>query len=81
MKCLQVKKEDIYVRCTVSNNVVGTLDLSIRQLLHGETFPGVSELFSLMKSSNSMVTICSHIIILFAYVVPTGACEKLYFLY
>uniref|UniRef100_A0A1D1Z8Z4 N-alpha-acetyltransferase 50 n=1 Tax=Anthurium amnicola TaxID=1678845 RepID=A0A1D1Z8Z4_9ARAE len=43
LKCLcivTVKKEDPNVRRTVLNSVVGTLDLSIRQLLHGEKFPG-----------------------------------------
>ncbi|MQM21062.1 hypothetical protein Taro_054093 [Colocasia esculenta] len=36
-----VKKEDPNVRRTVLNSVVGTLDISIRQFLHGEKFPGV----------------------------------------
>lgn len=37
----QVKKEEKNVRRTVLNSVVGTLDLSIRQYLQGETYPGV----------------------------------------
>ncbi|KAG9444255.1 hypothetical protein H6P81_015595 [Aristolochia fimbriata] len=43
LKCfclVAVKTEDKNVRRTVLNSVVGTLDLSIRQFLHGETFPG-----------------------------------------
>ncbi|XP_060961443.1 GCN5-related N-acetyltransferase 6, chloroplastic isoform X2 [Cannabis sativa] len=36
----QVKKETKNVKRTVLKSVVGTLDLSIRYLLHGETFPG-----------------------------------------
>ncbi|XP_028124727.1 probable N-acetyltransferase san [Camellia sinensis] len=36
----QVKKEDKNVKCTILKSVVGTLDLSIRYLLPGETFPG-----------------------------------------
>ncbi|CAA7398314.1 unnamed protein product [Spirodela intermedia] len=43
LKCLcivSVKKEDPNIRRTVLNSVVGTLDLSIRLLLHGEKFPG-----------------------------------------
>ncbi|XP_062091153.1 GCN5-related N-acetyltransferase 6, chloroplastic [Humulus lupulus] len=35
-----VKKETKNVKRTVLKSVVGTLDLSIRYLLHGETFPG-----------------------------------------
>ncbi|KAL5707689.1 GCN5-related N-acetyltransferase 6 [Ranunculus cassubicifolius] len=43
LKCsciVTVKKEDKNVKRTVLNSVVGTLDLSIRQFLQGETFPG-----------------------------------------
>ncbi|XP_077241520.1 GCN5-related N-acetyltransferase 6, chloroplastic-like isoform X2 [Tasmannia lanceolata] len=43
LKCfciVAVKKEEKNVRRTVLNSVVGTLDLSIRQFLQGETFPG-----------------------------------------
>ncbi|XP_065851326.1 GCN5-related N-acetyltransferase 6, chloroplastic isoform X1 [Euphorbia lathyris] len=40
-KCLvTVKKDDKNVKRTVLKSVVGTLDLSIRCLLQGETFPG-----------------------------------------
>ncbi|KAK6152012.1 hypothetical protein DH2020_014647 [Rehmannia glutinosa] len=40
-KCIvMVKKEDTNVRRSILKNVVGTLDLSIRYLSHGETFPG-----------------------------------------
>ncbi|XP_021902000.1 uncharacterized protein LOC110817673 isoform X3 [Carica papaya] len=35
-----VKKKERNVKCSVLKSVVGTLDLSIRYLLHGETFPG-----------------------------------------
>ncbi|CAL5425512.1 unnamed protein product [Camellia sinensis] len=38
--CCIVKKEDKNIRRTVINSVVGTLDLSIRQFLSGETYPG-----------------------------------------
>ncbi|GAB2231212.1 hypothetical protein Droror1_Dr00027501 [Drosera rotundifolia] len=44
LKCfclVALKKEDKNVRRTVLNSVVGTLDLSIRQFLQGETYPGV----------------------------------------
>lgn len=37
----QVKKEEKNVKRTILKSVVGTLDLSVRHLLHGETFPGV----------------------------------------
>ncbi|KAI3964931.1 hypothetical protein MKW92_031271 [Papaver armeniacum] len=43
LKCfclVSVKKEDKNVKRTVLKSVVGTLDLSIRQFLPGETFPG-----------------------------------------
>ncbi|XP_059625025.1 GCN5-related N-acetyltransferase 6, chloroplastic-like isoform X2 [Cornus florida] len=43
LKCfcfVAVKKEEKNIRRTVLNSVVGTLDLSIRQFLHGETYPG-----------------------------------------
>ncbi|KZV44444.1 hypothetical protein F511_19345 [Dorcoceras hygrometricum] len=36
---MQVKKEEKTVRRTVLNSIVGTLDLSIRQFVHGETYP------------------------------------------
>ncbi|PON55591.1 FkbH domain containing protein, partial [Trema orientale] len=39
--CIVTKKETKNVKRTVLKSVVGTLDLSIRYLLHGETFPGV----------------------------------------
>lgn len=42
----QVRKDQGNEKCTVLKSVVGTLDLSIRYLLHGETFPGVK--FSLL---------------------------------
>lgn len=35
-----VKKQDQNVKCTVVKSVVGTLDVSIRYLMLGETFPG-----------------------------------------
>ncbi|KMT09733.1 hypothetical protein BVRB_6g131790 isoform A [Beta vulgaris subsp. vulgaris] len=38
--CLVAVKEEKNVRRTVLNSVVGTLDLSIRQFLRGETYPG-----------------------------------------
>ncbi|KAJ6913876.1 hypothetical protein NC651_016204 [Populus alba x Populus x berolinensis] len=37
---IMVRKEDKHVKRTVLKGVVGTLDLSVRCLLHGETFPG-----------------------------------------
>lgn len=37
----QVKKEEINIKRTVIKSMVGTLDLSIRYLLQGETFPAV----------------------------------------
>ncbi|RAL38972.1 unnamed protein product [Cuscuta campestris] len=43
LKCfcfVTVKKEEKNVRRTVLNSVVGTLDLSIRQYVQGETYPG-----------------------------------------
>ncbi|XP_030522348.1 uncharacterized protein LOC115735299 isoform X1 [Rhodamnia argentea] len=43
LKCfcfVTVKKEDKNVRRTVLSSVVGTLDLSIRQYMQGETYPG-----------------------------------------
>ncbi|KNA05852.1 hypothetical protein SOVF_186440 isoform C [Spinacia oleracea] len=43
LKCfclVAVKREDKNARRTVLNSVVGTLDLSIRQFLRGETYPG-----------------------------------------
>ncbi|CAL5354050.1 unnamed protein product [Camellia sinensis] len=46
LKCscfVAVKKEDKNIRRTVINSVVGTLDLSIRQFLSGETYPGIPE--------------------------------------
>ncbi|KAA3486156.1 Cadmium/zinc-transporting ATPase 4-like protein [Gossypium australe] len=40
-KCVvAVCKPDLNVQRTVIKSVVGTLDISIRHLLHGETFPG-----------------------------------------
>lgn len=39
----QVRREDKNVKRTVLKSVVGTLDLSIRFLLQGETFPGVQK--------------------------------------
>ncbi|CAI9106115.1 OLC1v1005183C1 [Oldenlandia corymbosa var. corymbosa] len=43
LKCfcfVAVKKEEKNVRRTVINSVVGTLDLSVRQFVQGETYPG-----------------------------------------
>ncbi|KAH7572061.1 hypothetical protein JRO89_XS04G0195600 [Xanthoceras sorbifolium] len=40
MCIVTVKKEEKNVKRTVLKSVVGTLDLSVRHLLHGETFPG-----------------------------------------
>jgi hypothetical protein len=36
-----VKKEEKHIKRSVIKSVVGTLDLSIRYFLQGETFPGV----------------------------------------
>ncbi|XP_011620425.1 uncharacterized protein LOC18426240 isoform X2 [Amborella trichopoda] len=46
LKCfciVAVKKEEENVRRTVLNSIVGTLDVSIRQFLQGEAFPGIRE--------------------------------------
>ncbi|KAJ8767490.1 hypothetical protein K2173_017534 [Erythroxylum novogranatense] len=48
-----VRKEDRTVKRTVLKSVVGTLDLSIRCLLHGETFPGERVKAPLFCSINS----------------------------
>uniref|UniRef100_A0A0C9S4C9 TSA: Wollemia nobilis Ref_Wollemi_Transcript_14026_2004 transcribed RNA sequence n=1 Tax=Wollemia nobilis TaxID=56998 RepID=A0A0C9S4C9_9CONI len=61
LKCfciVAVKKEDKNKRRTVLNSVVGTLDLSIRQLLQGETFPGEQMRASMYMSSSKPG--CSH---------------------
>nr|KJB65288.1 hypothetical protein B456_010G088100 [Gossypium raimondii] len=42
-----VRKEERNVKRTVLKSVVGTLDFSIRHLLHGESFPGVQCTFFL----------------------------------
>ncbi|KMZ70863.1 Acyl-CoA N-acyltransferases (NAT) superfamily protein [Zostera marina] len=45
-KCIciiTVKKEETNVRRTVLNSVVGTLDISIRQFMQGESIPGLSQ--------------------------------------
>lgn len=47
-----VKKEDKNIKCTVLKSVVGTLDLSIRHLLQGETFPGERVKAPLFCSTN-----------------------------
>ncbi|KAF6163863.1 hypothetical protein GIB67_024718 [Kingdonia uniflora] len=47
-----VKKEDKNVRRTVLNSIVGTLDLSIRQFLQGETFPGELKSFYTVLASH-----------------------------
>ncbi|KAL7151964.1 hypothetical protein ABFS83_04G066900 [Erythranthe nasuta] len=52
-----IKKEDKNVRRTVLNSIVGTLDLSIRQFMQGETFPGeikkVSAVFASQEPFNT----------------------------
>ncbi|XP_017232341.1 GCN5-related N-acetyltransferase 6, chloroplastic [Daucus carota subsp. sativus] len=54
LKCccfVAVKKEDKNVRRTVLNSVVGTMDLSIRQFVQGETYPGeVNRLSAVLAS-------------------------------
>lgn len=55
LKCsciVAVRKEDRNIRRTVLKSVVGTLDLSIRQLLQGENFPGEQVRASMYKSSS-----------------------------
>ncbi|KAF7836809.1 uncharacterized protein G2W53_011668 [Senna tora] len=47
---IMVKKEQKNVKCSVLKSVVGTLDLNIRLLLQGETFPGVLLHFDAFKS-------------------------------
>ncbi|KAB1209497.1 hypothetical protein CJ030_MR6G007271 [Morella rubra] len=51
-----VKKEMRNVKRTVLKSVVGTLDLSIRYLLHGENFPGERVRAPLFCSINRTVT-------------------------
>ncbi|KAL9229465.1 hypothetical protein vseg_004928 [Gypsophila vaccaria] len=54
LKCsclVAVKREEKNIRRTVLNSVVGTLDLSIRQFLQGETYPGE-------KQRSSVVLAC-----------------------
>ncbi|KAL0389263.1 UNVERIFIED_CONTAM: hypothetical protein Scaly_0283400 [Sesamum calycinum] len=46
-----MKKEDRSVRRTVLNSIVGTLDLSIRQFLQGETYPGEIKKLSAVLAS------------------------------
>ncbi|RVW35325.1 hypothetical protein CK203_046436 [Vitis vinifera] len=47
----EVKKEEKNIRRTVLNSVVGTLDLSIRQYIRGETYPGeIKRLSSVLAS-------------------------------
>lgn len=50
--CIVTVKEDKNVKCTVLNNVVGTLDLSIRQFLQGETYPGEQKRNSLICANH-----------------------------
>lgn len=53
LKCsciVAVKKEDPKIKRSVLNSVVGTLDISIRQLMRGESFPGESQ-----RTSNILV--------------------------
>ncbi|KAG8388920.1 hypothetical protein BUALT_Bualt02G0175400 [Buddleja alternifolia] len=45
------KKEDKNVRRTVLNSIVGTLDLSIRQFVQGETYPGEIQRLSAVLAS------------------------------
>ncbi|KAL0419472.1 UNVERIFIED_CONTAM: hypothetical protein Sradi_1360700 [Sesamum radiatum] len=47
----EMKKEDRSVRRTVLNSIVGTLDLSIRQFLQGETYPGEIKKLSAVLAS------------------------------
>ncbi|KAK9670038.1 hypothetical protein RND81_13G172500 [Saponaria officinalis] len=54
LKCfclVAVKREEKNVRRTVLNSVVGTLDLSIRQFLQGETYPGEKKTSSVVLAS------------------------------
>ncbi|XP_047337822.1 N-alpha-acetyltransferase 30-like [Impatiens glandulifera] len=46
-----VKKEEKNIRRTVLNSVVGTLDLSVRQLLQGERYPGEMKRVSAILAS------------------------------
>ena len=43
---MQVKKEVKNVKHTILKSVVGTLDLNVRYLLQGESFPGVRKFSS-----------------------------------
>ncbi|XP_057834215.1 GCN5-related N-acetyltransferase 6, chloroplastic isoform X2 [Cryptomeria japonica] len=61
LKCfciVAVKKEVKIKRRIVLNSIVGTLDLSIRQLLQGETFPGEQAGSSIYMSGSKSG--CSH---------------------
>ncbi|KAK2971924.1 hypothetical protein RJ640_011705, partial [Escallonia rubra] len=54
LKCfcfVAVKKEEKKIRRTVLSSVVGTLDLSIRQFLRGETYPGEVKRLSAVLAS------------------------------
>ncbi|KAF9599349.1 hypothetical protein IFM89_036806 [Coptis chinensis] len=50
--CMVTVKDDKNVKRTVLNSVVGTLDLSIRQFLQGETYPGEHEKYSAVLASH-----------------------------
>ncbi|KAF9614699.1 hypothetical protein IFM89_019827 [Coptis chinensis] len=50
----QIKKEEKNVKRTVIKSIVGTLDLSIRNLLHGERFPGDNDKPPIFSSINRM---------------------------
>lgn len=47
----QVRKEQKNVKRTILKSVVGTLDLSVRYLLIGETFPGVCHILLGLNAS------------------------------
>ncbi|KAH9612009.1 hypothetical protein KSS87_004024 [Heliosperma pusillum] len=62
-----VKREDKNARRTVLNSVVGTLDLSIRQFLQGETYPGE-------KKKSSAVLACQEPFGLHRYAYIANVC-------
>lgn len=47
----QVRKEQKHIKRTVIKSVVATLDLCLRHLMHGESFPGVEPEFMLLLST------------------------------
>ena len=53
----QVRKEQKNVKRSILKSVVGTLDLDIRHLLLGETFPGVHQILSQLDAMYGLLTL------------------------